>query len=63
MKCWACKSKMKCVESRPLYEGRQRVRRYACSNCGEITYTLERIITIDEYYEKYKIAFKEKHSG
>lgn len=63
MKCWACKTKMRCVESEPFYEGRQRIRRYACPKCGENTHTLERIITIDEYREKYRKAYKENTSG
>ncbi len=63
MKCWACKTKMQCVESEPMFEGRQRLRRYKCPKCGEKTHTLERIITIDEYHEKYKIAYKENNYG
>ncbi len=54
---------MQCVESEPMFEGRQRLRRYKCPKCGEKTHTLERIITIDEYHEKYKIAYKENNYG
>lgn len=48
MKCWACQTKMICGDSRPLYEGRQRYRRYDCPKCGESTCTLEKIITLEE---------------
>ena len=51
MNCWACKTKMICTESRPLYEGRQRFRRYCCQKCGEQTYTMEKIISVYEYQE------------
>lgn len=51
MKCWACQSKMLCSDSRPLYEGRQRYRRYVCPNCGEQTRTLEKILSLDEYFK------------
>ena len=51
MNCWACKTKMICGESRPLYEGRQRFRRYDCPKCGEHTYTMEKIISVYEYLE------------
>lgn len=52
MKCWACQTKMGIVDSRMLYEGRQRKRKYRCPKCGEQTYTLEKIITPDDWHVK-----------
>lgn len=52
MKCWACKAKMICGDSRSATEGRIRRRRYDCPNCGEKTYTIERIVSFDEWEER-----------
>ena len=60
MKCWACRTVMHCRDSRPLYEGRQRWRRYICPKCGENTYTIEKIITPGDLAEVKRGAQNER---
>jgi len=49
LNCWACSSRMICQDSRDVGNLRERKRRYVCPKCGENTYTLEKIISHDEY--------------
>lgn len=51
MKCWACQGKMICKDSRPLFGGKQRGRRYHCQACGEDVYTVETIVRPEELWQ------------
>ena len=48
MICWACQTKMICVDSRPRPGSKDRKRRYKCPKCGEVTHTIEKILAWQE---------------
>lgn len=58
MKCWECKTKMICADTRTATEGRVRRRMYLCTNCGKKTYTIERVVTKDEWDKRKRMDLR-----
>lgn len=48
MKCPVCNIKIRCVDGRNVSDGFARQRRYKCSRCGTMVYTLEEVMGTKE---------------